>query len=390
MGNLASDLKNPPSKATLGKIAEMLERNQIDLAEVGQIKRISVYQTVTKDDEGRADVHDLTAIQFSPAWEEGPKWPVIQPSKRYKVSSPKVKAKAPSSFLSAAILPDIQMGYYRNMSGELVPTHDEEALKLALNIVREEQPEEVILLGDNLDLPEFGRYRLTQAFEQTTQASLDRAGLFVAELRAAAPNARIRWLAGNHEERMPNYIIDNAKASFGIRRANTPKDWPVMSVPFLLWFDEHDIEYIPGYPAANLWLNERLKIIHGTKHKSNGSTAHKYLDTEKVSVIYGHIHRREYAARTRDDWDGPKEVMAASPGCLARRDGAVPSTKGATDLDGRPLTVVEDWQLGMAMVHFETSGAHRFVYDQIAIHKDEDDSAWCIHKGQMFTSGDTE
>lgn len=60
------------------------------------------------------------------------------------------------------------------------------------------------------------------------------------------------------------------------------------------------------------------------------ATAHGYLATEKVSVIYGHIHRREYAARTREDRDGPKEIMAATPGCLARIDGVVPSTKGGT------------------------------------------------------------
>ena len=59
--------------------------------------------------------------------------------------------------------------------------------------------------------------------------------------------------------------------------------------------------------------------------------------------------------------------MAASPGCLARIDGAVPSTKGGVDLDGRPLTRIEDWQQGMALVSYQ-DGDGMFTYTNIAIH----------------------
>jgi hypothetical protein len=126
------------------------------------------------------------------------------------------------------------------------------------------------------------------------------------------------------------------------------------------------------------WLNDRLKVVHGDKVASGGSTAHKYLATEKVSVIYGHIHRREWAERTREDRDGAKTIMAASPGCLARIDGVVPSTKGGHDLDGRPLHRSEDWQSGVAVVMFEP-GDGRFVYEQVAIH-----DGWGSWRGQEF------
>ena len=58
--------------------------------------------------------------------------------------------------------------------------------------------------------------------------------------------------------------------------------------------------------------------------------------------------------------------MAASPGCLARIDGAVPSTKGGIDLDGVPLQSYEDWQQGLAVVRYEP-GDGRFIYHDIAI-----------------------
>lgn len=255
--------------------------------------------------------------------------------------------------------------YFRTRSGELDATHDEQAIAVALAIVKAANPAQVVLVGDNADLPEFSKYRITPAYQMTTQATIDRCTTLCAELRRAAPNAEIVWLAGNHEERLPNYLLDNARAAYGLRRGNEPESWPSLSMPDLCRMDEHAITYVPGYPASHHWITPRLKVIHGDLVKSNGSTAHAYLGREKTSVIYGHVHRREYAARTRDDHDGPREVMAATPGCLCRTDGAIPSTKGATDLDGRPLYRSEDWQQGVAVVEYRVDGT--FDYNNVAI-----------------------
>ena len=66
-------------KQALGRIADLLERNGIDVDEIGHIKRVSLYQSITKNNEtGEAETHDLTAVQISPKWETGPEWPVIQ------------------------------------------------------------------------------------------------------------------------------------------------------------------------------------------------------------------------------------------------------------------------------------------------------------------------
>jgi predicted phosphodiesterase len=292
---------------------------------------------------------------------------------------PRIKpAKKATTWQTAVVLPDMQVGFFRAADGELDATHDERAIAVALAILADEQPDLVVLVGDNADFPEFGKYRLTPAFQRTTQATIDRLGVLCAQLRSAAPDARIVWIAGNHEERLPNFIMDNAAAAFGLRQANKPETWPVLSVPNLCRFDEHDIEYLPGYPASSLWINERLRVIHGTRVRSGGSTAHAYLATEKTSVIFGHVHRREYAARTREDHDGPKETLAASPGCLARIDGAVPSTNGGTDLDGRPIVRHEDWQQGIAVVEYQV-GNGRFTYANVAIH-----DGWAMWRGKEY------
>lgn len=372
----------PPKKEVLGKIAHLLDRNGIDVEEVGKIQRINVWQGFYKDEDGEAHTVDMAGLQFSPAWEDGPEWNPVSQAPPIKCSVRPLKGVLrPDGYKTAVVVPDVQIGYYRDANGELVPTHDEAAVSLCLSVMRDINPDIVVLVGDNLDLPELGKYRTSPAFSMTTQASIDRAATFAAELRACAPNAQIVWLAGNHEERLANYVLDNAKAAFGIRKGNTPDSWPVVSVPYLCRFDDFGVEFVPGYPTSSFWINEKLKVIHGNRVKSNGSTAHQYLANEKVSVIYGHIHRREWAERSREDYDGAKTVMAASPGTLARTDGAVPSTRGGIDLDGRPLTVVEDWQQGFGVVTYQ-EGDGQFWYEQIPIHQRR-----AFFRGRMYEYG---
>ena len=378
LGDALNTEAQPNRLATLGKIAELLERNGIDVDDVGKVAKINLWQGFYKDAEGEAHTVDMAGVQLSPHWAEGPQWPVVQQGPSVKLPARKVKPTRSDGWHDCVILPDMQVGYYRARSGELEPIHDEAAIAVALAICADINPSLVVLVGDNLDGAELGKYRTSPAYQQTTQAAVDRLATLCAELRQAAPNARIVWLAGNHEERLPRYILDNAVAAFGLRKGNAPESWPVLSLPYLARMDEHDVEFVPGYPASAFWINDRLRVIHGDRVASGGSTAHKYLGNEKVSVIYGHIHRREYAARTREDRDGPKEIMAASPGCLATISGAVPSTKGGLDLDGRPMARIEDWQQGIGVVTYQ-DGDGLFTYHNIAIH-----DGWAMWAGKEY------
>ena len=375
---LAADPKLPSKTATLGKIADLLERNGIDVDDIGRVQKVNLWQGFHKDNDGEAQVVDLVGVSLSPSWAEGPQWPVIQQGPSYKIPARATKPVKADGWLTCVVLPDMQVGYFRTASNDLEPIHDEAAIDVALQIVRVEQPHMVVMVGDNLDGAEFGKYRVSPAYQRTTQATIDRLTLFCAQLRDASPESVIYWLAGNHEERLPNYLLDNAVAAFGLRKGNAPGSWPVMSMPYLCRMDEYGVTFVPGYPASHVWVNDRLRIVHGDKVASGGSTAHKYLATEKVSQIFGHVHRREYAARTRDDRDGPKEIMAASPGCLARIDGAVPSTKGGTDLDGRPMQRTEDWQQGIGVVKYR-DGDSPFSYHNIAIHE-----GWALWNGKEY------
>ena len=62
----------PAKKDVLGKIAHLLERNGIDIEEVGRVTRVNVWQGFYKDDDGEAHTVDMAGLSFSPAWEDGP------------------------------------------------------------------------------------------------------------------------------------------------------------------------------------------------------------------------------------------------------------------------------------------------------------------------------
>jgi hypothetical protein len=179
---------------------------------------------------------------------------------------------------------------------------------------------------------------------------------------------------------MQKFIQANALSSFGLRRANAPESWPVMSLPYLMRLDELDVHYIDAYPAGMWWINDKLRAIHGDKVNSGGSTAMKYTnEMPHISTIFGHIHRQEIQSKTTFDREGKIKVMGISPGCLCRIDGHVPSVKGSVGIDGKPVTYWENWQQGIAIVRYKDEGS--FHVDLIHI-----DDGKTLYKGQEFVA----
>lgn len=361
----AESRKPPRTPAQIaGKVAELIKKSGIDLDDIGRIDKVIVgdYQAITKDEDGNAHIHQLekSAIVLSPTWDTGPEWPVVQQARPVVVKLPKLPRKAPalvSKWKTAVILPDPQIGFRWLPDHTLDPFHDEAAMNVALQITRAHDNDggvdKVVNLGDYLDLQQQSRFVQEAAFALTTQPALDRGHLFAGEQRAAAPDAEIVIIEGNHDKRMQNFITVNAQAAFGLKRANVPTSWPVMSLPYLLRLDELNVQYIDAYPAGEYWINDQLRCIHGAIVRSGGSTANAQSKANPhISTIFGHVHRIEAHHSTVHDRSGAIRSLALSPGCLCRVDGAVPSVNGATGVDGVPATHWENWQQGLAVVRY--------------------------------------
>lgn len=362
----------PRRPVKLDAVARLLSRSGIDPDEVGRVEkvRLSDYQVAVKDADGVAQVLDLEAasLVLSPAWETGPDWPVID---RPNLARPKFagtvrKASPPADGLERAlILPDPQIGFrlLETASGwELDPFHDPAALAAGVALARAVRPSRIVCLGDLLDLPQFGKYRQEETYARTANAALEVAHAWLAALAELAELVDV--LEGNHDARLGNYALDNARAAFGLRRAGDPPgSWPVLSVPYLLRLDELGVTYRAGYPANVVEIAPNLYAVHGERLKLS-----QVLDDETVSVVQGHVHRVAYQERTTRSAAGPRRRWAASPGCLCRIDGAVPGVKAGLDgRQGRPVNRPQDWQQGAAVVTYDPTGARAPVYEHVPI-----------------------
>lgn len=285
-----------------------------------------------------------------------PLWPVIQPATTVYNIRPVTKTPKATKFKTAVIGADTQIGFDMDDQGNLTPYHDDQAMDIFLQIVQLENPDQTILAGDILDLAEQGRWAQEARFANTTQHALERGRRFAADTRART-SGEIHWIEGNHDKRMQGFMEANAKSAMGLKKAGYPDSWPVMSLPNLIGLDEFDTTYIDAYPAGRHWITNDLQVIHGTKSRSNGSTASAYANaTPHLSTIFGHSHRLEIQSKTIFDRAGKIRTMNVNPGCLCRVDGAVPSVHGARHLDGSKATYYEDWQNGLAIIRYKDDG----------------------------------
>jgi predicted MPP superfamily phosphohydrolase len=367
----------------LGKLVDLLERSGINPDEIGRVEKINVWQGFLKDNEGNPQLVDMAGIVLSPEWAGDPEYPVVQQAAPTTIKPIKSTPNT-TNLETVVILPDPQIGYLRLSDGEMIACHDEDAMDVALQITRHAKPDTIVNLGDFLDLPEWSsKFLVLPEFVMTTQPTLDRAHRFLAEQRAVAPDANMVLIAGNHDDRLGKAIAKNAMAALRLRRAEAPKEWAVLSVPFLLRLDELKVQYVGGYPAGRYKIADACPeagltpfyAIHGEK-----LDIPKVAKTERQSIVQGHIHRQALHYETYEVDGRPETVLAVSPGCLCRVDGAVPSTKNGHDETGRPLVRWESWQQGMMVVTIDkTSG--KWDTELIRIHQGE--ATW---RGRTFRS----
>ena len=272
---------------------------------------------------------------------------------------PKPVGRAPAvsdSVQRAVILPDMQIGYRRDLhSGLLTEFHDRNAIDVALQVIADVQPHVVVLLGDNLDLPDWSD-KFVRAPEMyfTTEPAKREYAYILGRIRATMPHATIVAHLGNHEERMSRAAATYMLGSGGVRGANGTD---YLAVPAMVDpLNALNVEWLP-YPDGEYWLNPNIRTIHGTiANGQPGATARKYLETARCSVVYGHVHRREALAVTHLFSGGQRTYIAESPGCLCHTDGRVPGSSKQSN-----------WQNGISLVEFEPTDDGLFNIEWVPI-----------------------
>lgn len=298
---------------------------------------VSTWEAITKDNEGEAHLHTLHKYETIP--DEVSQEQFISQAAPTRIS-PSRRSKPSRSDETAVIFPDAQ-----------IPFHDPIALSAAHMVVRELQPDRVVMLGDMVDFPAQSRFDTHPSHNGRLQEQLDITHRMLAQVRADAPDAIIDYIPGNHEYRLTREIIQKNAELLGIKRANAARELGVLTLDFLLRLDELEVNMAGQYPNGQVWLNDHTVAVHGDTSSSSGSTSLKYLARNpNISTIHGHSHRAEIQWRTTPTRGGYVQRFAMSPGTLADITGSVPSYGSSISETGQPEPRAENWQQAVGVI----------------------------------------
>ena len=277
----------------------------------------------------------------------------------------KVAAKLPSRKATdrrcVFVFGDAQIGWFMDpVSEQWRPTHDPSAMDVALQIATDLEAEhgvdQVVNLGDHLDLPSLSKHDSAAAVLAfgALNRSLQAAYEFDAQMASVTPNALRVFVGGNHDARFTRYLTGTASPLIGIRRA-TPvgadMQEPVLTVEYLTRQAETGWETCGEWPAAEHRIGS-ARFVHGDcVRPTNTATADRYLSQyPTASTFFGHIHRAGFTERLVEVDGRTRLIVSGSPGALCRVDGAVPSARGAVSATGAPAKRMEAWSQGVAVL----------------------------------------
>jgi predicted phosphodiesterase len=186
-----------------------------------------------------------------------------------------------------------------------IPYHDPVSLRTALEYLKAQEIDALILNGDIIDF--YGISRFTREIgRMTVQKELHELHGFLTLLRREFPNVRIVYKIGNHEERMRAYLLNSAK---------DVADLDALKIENLLGCNELGIEVV----RRNRIMLGRLSVLHGHE-LPHGIAAPVnpargvYLRT-KASTLVGHHH--QISNHSESDLDGNR-TACWSTGCLCQ------------------------------------------------------------------------
>jgi hypothetical protein len=274
----------------------------------------------------------------------------------------------------ALIVPDPQIGFRRDLrTGKLEALHDRAAMSIVLQIANRVQPDELVILGDWLDLASWSlKFLRSPEFAQTTNPALAEGAWWLSHLRQTCDVAH--FLEGNHEKRVQDSVITHLEEAYDLTKQGNIDDIPLLSMSNLLGLQEMDYKICAPYPHGEVWLNDNIRIAHGEVVRGeSGATTSAVVKTAMTTEIFGHIHRVELATKTKHHRGSAYPIHAFSPGCLCRLDSSVPAAKSRNN-----------WQHGCGVVHYDSDSNWHSI-TPISIH-----AGMAAYNGEMFKAKNLE
>jgi predicted phosphodiesterase len=204
------------------------------------------------------------------------------------------------------------------------PYEDKKALRKVMKMVKDLQPDHVILNGDIVDFYTISSFSKDPSRTLSLQDELNSTKDFLGELRDACPDARISYTIGNHEDRLTRYLRSNAKALESL---------DALKLESLLGLDDYGIRM---YGAEGFKLNRESIVLHGGRvSKHAGGTARMEFERHLISGFSGHCHR----AGRHDVVGHSKSFFWIEGGCLCELNPEY--------IEGRP-----NWQHAVTLIEY--------------------------------------
>ena len=210
----------------------------------------------------------------------------------WKIPEPKYKVDKTSSHESVLVIPDAHFGW-RKVNGKLRPTHDPEVNEVILELINDIRPDRVVMLGDTMDFPEYGRHPTLYDVKGHTEESLKAAREFLFRIRQLT-DAEFDLLEGNHDKRPLSFIADEVKKISEIPGAQII----LPSLSRMLGLEELNITYHSdpteegwdAYSSGDSFFQHKdVLYIHG--HACGKDAPRKNVARYMMSVCTGHIHK---------------------------------------------------------------------------------------------------
>lgn len=170
--------------------------------------------------------------------------------------------------------------------------HDEEMdpfyRRVLIDTIKRVQPDSFTIVGDGLDLPEFGKYSVDPR-EWGPTRRIKAFHKFLGEVREVMPTAQFDMIEGNHEYRLLRHLGDETPALKTVL-----SELHGMTIRSLLGLDKFEINYIAKADLAAFREKDVAKEIGKNYKVYDGCfLAHHFPDGRNMNMpgVNGHHHR---------------------------------------------------------------------------------------------------
>jgi predicted phosphodiesterase len=222
--------------------------------------------------------------------------------------------KVKKSLETAIVIPDLH-----------VPYHSREVVNIAINLIKDTNPDHVILLGDCFDAEYLGRWTAS-GVEEGIYKTIEEIDMFTKEvyepIKKVAKKAKLYWTGGNHDMQRIKEVIEELPDR--AKQLNLKKMFPDIKMT----------EY-------NEWVKiGKMYFTHGVYTNSHHSK--KTADMWQSNVMYGHVHDvQQYTKQTLVD---KQPIISISLGSACSRNPGY--------MKNRP----NNWVHALGIVYFQKCG----------------------------------